>query len=361
LAKIYGICDGSISCFTSGGLELTSVQSLLCELPLACTDYACGTDFTCHDFVHTITGTTTCREIGTNFRKHTPDIKSLVQFWKKICELTPEKKLKIIRPAREWALEHFGVRRIAGKVIERIEKSDFINWENYHGEGGKLEQYQPGAVIDSNLEGGELVHQLYSKILGMDVSNEDPGFLDWQKQLAAGAPKDQIINHFRQVAHQEIQKISGPKSFQDIFTEKDREKTILVGIPKSLGDCFMVTSLFKSLQETYPDKNISVTCEPQYFSIFEGNQYVKRLIPWNPAFDNIFLLEGIGENKNLVWMYFPLHGSTQRFVDYVHEKGQKTQLELNYQKPIAKYNGYEPSICPDFSNNENFKILDIKL
>lgn len=142
--------------------------------------------------------------------------------------------------------------------------------------------------------------------------------------------RKQILDYFRSVAVQEIQKLSGPKQLSDLFTEEDREKTILLGCPKSYGDLYLISSLLKGVQETYPDKRIYITCEPQYFPIFEGNEYVKRLIPWNPAFDNIFLFEGVGENKNLVWMYFPLHGSTQRFVDYTHSGKDITKLELNY-------------------------------
>lgn len=331
LAKIYGMCDGSISCFSSGGLEFSSVNSLFCEVPLACTDYSCGEDFTCHDFVHSIGGTE-YREIGTNFRKHTPNINDLVKFWKKICELTPEKKEKIVKPAREWALEYFNVERICKKLVERIDKYKLVDWSDYKGEGGRIEQYQPNFPIDTNLEGGELVNSLYKNVLGMEISHEDPGFLDWSRQLAAGAPKDQVISYFRSVASQEIQKLSGPKSFQDIFSEEDREKLILIGLPKSYGDCIWLSSLLKGMQENYPDKNIAITCEPQYFGVFEGNPYVKRLIPWNPAFENIFLLEGIGENRNLVFMYYPIYSSTQRFIDYTHRSlPQVNTLEMEYK------------------------------
>ncbi len=45
ISKIYGVCDGSISAFTSGGMEYTNPQSLLCKIPLLCTDYSCGEDW----------------------------------------------------------------------------------------------------------------------------------------------------------------------------------------------------------------------------------------------------------------------------------------------------------------------------
>lgn len=332
LSKIYGMCDGAISAFSSGGLEYGSVNPLLCEIPLACTDYACGKDFTCHDFVHSITGSY-YREVHTNFIKHTPNINDLVKFWKKICELTPDKKEKIVKPARAWALEYFGVERIAKIVVDRIENSKIIDWSDYHGEGGRLEQYQPNAVIDLNLEGNELIKSLYQSILGMDLEPSDPGFQNWCQQLSQGAAKDQIISYFRNVALQEIQKLSGPSSIEDLFDKSDKEqnlKRVLLVCPESLGDTIILSSLFPSIRARYPrDKwKFYYATNTQYFEAVEGNPYIDKIIPYAQIMENLIYMEGGGEHKGFVDIcYLPTIGS-QRNLNYLHRGIDSIDLEL---------------------------------
>ena len=128
LNKIYNLADGSCSVFTSGGLEFFNVASLLSGIPLACVPYSSGEDFTQHDFVYSIDGTFT-REAQTNFKKYVPNIYSIVKFFKKICDLTYEKKRDIITKGRKWALEYFDTERICKELENFIENCPPITWD----------------------------------------------------------------------------------------------------------------------------------------------------------------------------------------------------------------------------------------
>src|SRR5205823_3815035 len=94
LSEIYGIADASLSIYTSGGFEYTNYQSLLCELPLLCSEYSSGEDFVNNGIVYKLDGNHTF-ESGTGFMKHAPNINTIIKFFKTICEMSESKRREI--------------------------------------------------------------------------------------------------------------------------------------------------------------------------------------------------------------------------------------------------------------------------
>ena len=98
----------------------------------------------------------------------------------------------------------------------------------------------------------------------------------------------------------------------------DKGKRILFIMPGSSKDVFMSTSLFKSIKDKYPDYNLYVSTKPEYFRIIEGSEYVHKVIPYNPQFDNSLYLEGVGKQKGFFEIAFIPYLTTQRVNNYIH-------------------------------------------
>ena len=75
-------------------------------------------------------------------------------------------------------------------------------------------------------------------------------------------------------------------------------------MPGSSKDVFMST-LFKSIKDKYPNKNLYVSTKPENFNLLYGNDHVHKVIPYNESFDHVLGLEGAGDNEGhfLVFVY----------------------------------------------------------
>ena len=149
------------------------------------------------------------------------------------------------------------------------------------------------------------------------------------QKIEQKVPKDQIENYFRQVANEEISK-SKPIHFEDLLDKNDAGKRILIVIPESIGDVFMITSLFESLKDTYPDYNLYVSTKQEYFDILINNKYIHKVIPYAPQMDNLLWLEGAGDHKGFFEIAFLPHIGTQRVLNYLHNG--KDIIQFNIKK-----------------------------
>lgn len=315
LSEIYGISDASISCFTSGGLELHSVQSLLCGLPMLCSNYSCGEDFTKNDFVFELDGQHTF-ECGTGFIKHVPNTNAIVKFMKKICELDYRKRKEIIDKGRAWALETFNPQKAIEEIEKFIDNCPPITWD-YQITTEELKDVN--ATIPNNDNHKEWVKSLYKLILKMEMSDEDTGVNYWVQSLDNKMSQDDVVKYFRQVAaqdNQRIQQTSNQVSLSDIFNSP--KKKILVTCKESLGDNYLISSLLPDLRAQFPAEEYSIyyATSPQYFEVFAGNENVDFLIPWAEQFEQELLMIGTGGHKG--------------FVDHLYIPAVRTQKVLSY-------------------------------
>lgn len=320
MSKLYGICDGAVSAFTSGGLEFFSVESLLCGLPLLCTDYSCGKDFTCNDFVFTLDGTHTF-EVGTGFQKHVPNLNTMVKFYEKICSMSPDEKRKITQKGREWAVNTFDVNVISAKLQAWLDSRSKVNWDFQY----KFELKDPHAQIVNLPDNKEFIKQCYNKILKMDVKDDDSGLLYWEKFLSdtnnPNNTRDNLVNHFRGVAFHENQ-ANAPKVDYSSQLIANNKKHLLIVLKESIGDLIMSTALLESFRSKYnkDEWNIYFGTNPQYKDIFDGNPNIDKVLDYQPFMENELECTGAGNHKGYFQAYCHLGNAMQHKLNYLTNK-----------------------------------------
>ena len=162
----------------------------------------------------------------------------------------------------------------------------------------------------------EWVLSLYKAILNTDNHVNDDGYKNWMNALSSKVPRAQVEEYFRKVARDHNAKYF-PVKIEDFLDDRDG-KRILYVIPESAVDVFLSTSLFKSIKDKYPDYCLYVATKPEYYHILDGNEYIHKIIPYNPQFDNSLYLEGIGSNKGFFDIAFTPYLTSQRSNNYIH-------------------------------------------
>ncbi len=320
---VYGIADASISALTSGGLEFHNVNSLLCGLPLACTNYSCGEDFCANSFVHPIKWHSRY-ETGTNFRKACNDINSIKNFISEIYRKSDDDRREIGRKGREWASKEFHIDTIGAKWEALFDSLPEIDWSTVVLEAKPKNPAYPNPQIQDNLA---WIKDLYKNILNMDnIENDDSGVKNWLTQLQNNMPREQIYQFFVKTAIDENNKNRPPIDFGEFLDRNNGKKRALLVIKESIGDCLMITSLFKSFHEQYPNTDLYIGTENKYFDIFDGNPYVKKVIQYQPFFENEMACIGAGQSNGYFDFYFHPAIQSQRILNYLSADNSALQL-----------------------------------
>ena len=329
LNKVYSVSDASSSPFTSGALEYFNVESLLVGNPLISSPYAAGLDFVEQPFVDSMEGTYNV-EIGTQFLKFQPNPNSIVKFFNKIHDMSPGKRKEIGQKGREFALSRFDVEKVGRQLCEFIDKSDYLDWSKFDNKVAEYETKIPDAEIPKNIESDkDYVKTLYKDIMKMDVEDTDSGLIGWLSNFNNITDegqklkiRQQIENSFRKIAADHNAK-NNPVDFKS-FIDLDRpNKRGLIVVRESAGDCFIVSSLFKSFHEKYKDYDLYISTQDKYKEVFEGNSYVHKVIPYHPIVESEMAMIGAGLNKEDA--YFHFYGMptvcTQKVLNYLsHDK-----------------------------------------
>ena len=320
LSKVMGMSDACISCYTSGGFEYVNPQALLCGLPLLCTEYSSGEDFVSQDFVSRLDGNYTF-EMGTGFKKHVPNQNTMIKFFKKICEMPEDKKREIGQAGRNWALKTFDVNVIGKKVEEWIDSIPAHNWD-FELPKGQLKN--PTAQIDNVPDNGEFVKSLYNKILLVEPDPQGKSY--WMNLLAQGAPREQLINQFRNIAQNDNQKLGTTnKKFEDQLDNTGRKRLLIVA-KESCGDLLYVSALLDSFKESYPNYDIYLACDPMYNEIWDGNKNIYKVIPYEGFMESEIVCTGQGDNPGWFSAYCHLTIMSQRILNYLSNSNIALQL-----------------------------------
>ena len=306
LHLVYGIADAAISAFTSGGLEFHNVNSLLCGLPLACTNYSSGEDFCEQSFVYPINWHFRL-ESGTNFIKATNDIKSISGFMRKIFTASSKDIESISEKGRDWSSKEFSLETIGAKWEDLFDSMPMPDWSSITLTYKKKNDAYPNPDISDNVL---WVKDLYKNILNMDVADDDKGLLNWLNQLNANVPKKHIYDFFIKVAKEENQKNSPPQDFGVLFDKNDKKKMLFV-MKESGGDIFIATSLLKGLSDLYPDVEIYFACDGKFHQILDGNPYIHKVLHYHSAMEQEMFV------MNYVDYYLHPAITTQRQLAYL--------------------------------------------
>lgn len=327
LNEIYNIFSLYSHPATSGACELPCVEAALTEKIVTTASYSFGEDIIENNKGSIAMKFTFYTEHGTQFLKSQPSAYELSKIFKKVYEMKRSTRKQMEIDSRKWALENYGIEVNGKKIEEFIDSQSILDDSIFNFSEHSKNTPNPNAIIEDNTDAKLWVKSLYKKILDVDVSDQDDGLLHWLQKLEQKTPKDQIENYFRDVAKKDLEK-NTPINFEDLLDKDDYGKRALIVIPESIGDVFMITSLFKSFKETYPNYNLYISTKQEYFDILNGNPFIHKIIPYTPQMENLLWLEGAGDHKGFFEIAFLPHIGTQRILNYLHNGKDIIQFDI---------------------------------
>jgi len=317
LNEIYNFMDTYCHPFTSGGQEIPIQEAKLTELITLVTDYSCGEE-SCEEGSGSIPlAWSEYREHQTEFKKASTCPISIASSIDAVYNMNPEDKREQEELSRKWAWENFSVEVIGKKFEEFIDNLEVTGYDFSDAKSENQKKNFPDVFVPHIDNDSEWILSLYKLILNTDNHINDDGYKNWMTALSNKTPRSQIEEYFRKVARDHNQ-THFPIKTEDFLDEDDEGKRIVYVIPESAVDVLLSTSLFKSIKNKYPEYNLYVSTKPEHFPIVEGSEYVHKVIPYNPQFDNSLYLEGAGKDKGFFEIAFIPHLTTQRVNNYIH-------------------------------------------
>jgi glycosyltransferase involved in cell wall biosynthesis len=313
---VCGLWDAAISPMNSGGLEYVNCNALFCGLPLATTNYSCGEDFCEQSFVTPIAYETDF-EPGTNFIKAAVSIKSIIGFMEQIYRMPESERIEIGHKGREWAVKTFSIETIGKQWEELFDSLPLIDWDTIDLNPPKSNPNYQLPANSKDLPNDEFVKLLYRNILNREP--DEGGFANWMGQLNNNAPREKIVEFFRNVANEEVQKNIKTDIWDIVDKDRPNKRACLV-LKESIGDAILVTQLLESFREQYPNTDLYLITESKFFEVFEGNPYIHKLIPYQPIFENEMAMIGSGNINKLFDYFFHPAIMTQRHLQYLSAK-----------------------------------------
>ena len=314
LNEIYNLMDVYCHPFTSGGQEIPIQEAKLTELITLVTNYSCGEEMCQPDAASLPLTWSEYREHGTEFIKASTKPNSICNQLTKVLKMKPKQKELMGKQARQWVVDNFSTEAVCKKIEEFIDNAPDVDYEfDFEQRRANPDYAMPAIENDS-----EWVLHMYANILNYEgVSEDDDGYKHWMSELKKGMPREKVEEYFRSIADKE-NKDKNKVNFEDLLSSDDKGKRILYCMPRSAGDIFLSTSLFKSIKETYPDHNLYVATSPEFFDLLDGNEHVHKVLPFDEALENHHFTEGSGENKGHFEISFIPHITTQKFQSYQH-------------------------------------------
>ncbi len=163
----------------------------------------------------------------------------------------------------------------------------------------------------------------------MDVDEHDEGHKHWMQAIQQGRPREEILKFFKDTARNENANINGQNKISlEGLIDDEKEKRLIVVMPGTIGDIYMITSLLPSLAKTYSEYAIYFSTKPEYFNILNGNPHIHKLIPYHQQFDDLLFLEGKGDHQGFFDIAFLPNIGTQRIFNYQHNGQDRIDFDL---------------------------------
>ena len=285
LNEIYNLMDVYCHPFTSGGQEIPIQEAKLTGLISLVTNYSCGEEMCKPEAQSLPLEWTEYREIQTGFIKANTSPSSIASQLGVVYRLPSEKKRKMEKKAREWALANYSVEVVGKKIEAFLDIAPLIPASHYP----KLEQKDPLATIPECDDNKEWVKSLYALILKTEVVDDDDGLKYWLSEIDSGTQRPAIENYFRQVAVKDNIKKNKINIADEL--EGDKDERLLYIVPEGALEVFISTSIFQSLKDAYPDHDIYVATKAEYFDILGANPYIHKCIKYEDSMEDIAALE----------------------------------------------------------------------
>lgn len=329
----YNLLDVFCHPITSGALERSVSEAKLTEIPVLINPYSCFEDQVGPNSGAIELEQSFYFEIGTDFKKATVCSNDIKNKLLQIYNLSPEQRREIGKQGRQFVLDFYSIEKV-GKQFEEL----FDSLPYYEGDWSFFDKIDSKAnakaVVPDNPNIDEWLRALYLNILGREPDNE--GFQHWRNAIAQtpqheiNRAKKQIEDYFRQVAvsNGETPKEKTPEEF--LREAGVKEDAVLICFQKSAGDCLLLSSLFRSLREQYPNRQLVLSAEEPYHEIFDGNPNIDLVIPWQEWMRNQLFLQGRGKNKPLVFKSLHPNHRTQVTMDYYGNDNLNVELKYAF-------------------------------
>ena len=334
LNEVYNLMDVYVHAFTSGGQEIPIQEAKLTELITLVTNYSCGEEC-CEEEANSLPlKWNKYLEHGTEFIKASTCPYSISEQLDVFFKMSKKQKEKMGRNARKWVLKNFSIESVGEQIQNFLDKSNFIDDTDSSNFSQLADSNQnPTAEVNRDLPDKEWVKSLYKEILDRRVEEDDEGFIYWMHELSKNVQRDQIENYFRHVAQKDIENKNSETNSDILSSQIDQNgnKRILFAMPESSEDVLMVTALFESIKNRYPNYDLYVSTKKEFKDILNGNKYVHKWIEYTPEMDNLLSLEGHSKHDGYFDIAYLPHLQTQRMPSHSHNGEDKIDFEI-YKK-----------------------------
>jgi len=327
LNEVYNLMDVYVHPFTSGGQELPCQESKLTELVTLVTDYACGSEMSGEGTGGFSLTWDKYFEQTTNFIKASTNADDIAKKLEMVYKMPQEEKERLGKIARDFVVKNYSTEVIGRQWETLIDELPLIDWDFDFTEPPKNPDYEPKNIQDDR----EWVIDLYKGIFNIWVYKDDSGLNDIIDKMKEGMSREEVLKRLKQNVLTQEQQTKSQVSFESLLGDEGKENRILLIQPESIGDIFMVTSLFESLKELYPDKNLYFACKEQYRSLVDGNPYVYKWLPYISNMDSLVWLEGFKEHPGFFEVALLPFIGTQKHLNYLHG-GDKDNIAFNLKK-----------------------------
>lgn len=327
LNEVYNLMDVYCHPFTSGGQEIPVQEAKLTELITLVTNYSCGEDSCQPEAGSLPLEWAEYREPGTQFIKASTYPSDICKQLNKVLNMKDQAKREMGKKGRQWVLDNFSI-EVIGKFLENWIDQAAKATDDCFSDADKVKE--PTAKVNDDPDNLKWVLGLYRGILKMELPPENDGVKHWLSKLGQGMSRPEIEKFFRQVAFNENQKNNVNQVTFDSFLNKDDKGRVILVMPESAGDVFLMSAIYKSIKERYPEWAFYVATKPEYKDLVDGNPYVDKWLEYNPMMDNLLWLEGNSTHPgyfNVAYLPFVM---TQRVLNYLHNGQDK----IDYQTQI---------------------------
>ncbi len=326
--EFLNLSDVFILCVTSGGQENFLSQAKLTEIPTISNSYSCFEDQVGLEKGTLVVDENFTYEIGTGFRKAAVFPYSICKQFKKVYDMDEKKRREIGRAGKDFVLKTF-ITEVIGKKWEELLDS----LPEYNGPWDLFDEKpaNPDKEVPQIQDNTEFVHFLYLELLGWSketVESNPPDILSWVANLDNGMKREELIGIIRNAARQHNTKLpvtETPEQYLRRFGVSP--DAVFLTFKESAGDCVLIQSLFPSLREQYPGRQLVISAEPKFIELFDGNSFIDLVIPYNSFMDNQMLMQGCGANKALVFKCLNVRNGVQANIDYLGDDNINLRLQ----------------------------------
>ena len=257
MAEIYNMMDFYVHPVTSGGLEMPIVEAMMCGVPVATSNYACGKEYCEQDFVDNIDHTT-YREFSSQFIKAQPCPHHIAQI---MGDAQNEDLTERSTQSNEWAKEEYSKEKTCKQIEAWLDSCETpkhaYDLENRYGN----EKYPNKNISDDT----EWAIDLIKGVFHVQETEDSESVKQVVAKLKSSSTREEVYNKTISAA----QKLNGVHRKEDVkeyFDEKDTDTAYFV-MPDRASEKMLCWKKLLTLKEKH--KKVFLVGEEEDSALFE--------------------------------------------------------------------------------------------